>query len=340
MVGVGACGRSAPVTLMIVRAVSTPGFSSVHHLADLSIGLDAWIAVRNLPQGRAFGGIRIRAYPTDEAALCDALALSAAMAAKLAFAGLDEGGCKTVIRLRPDTDRAAAVRAVAEHIEGLAGVVWCGPDLGFGVADDAVLRAATGYVGCHGLGDAAGRGVALTIAGTLDALGRSVSGATVLIQGGGAVGAPAREHLEALGASTRVSDLVAERSDLDPAALWITSADVLAPCAVGGVLTADRCAVLEVRAVVPGANNALASREVADLLHLRGITYVPDFVAMAGAALLGVLRTLGQDSAALAAVEAMRARARTLVASAAAEGVSPLAVAEAEVRARLGSAAE
>jgi leucine dehydrogenase len=59
-------------------------------------------------------------------------------------------------------------------------------------------------------------------------------------------------------------------------------ADVLAPCALGGMLDLETIARLRVRVVAGAANNQLASDLGADALLERGIVWAPDFVINAG----------------------------------------------------------
>ena len=61
-----------------------------------------------------------------------------------------------------------------------------------------------------------------------------------------------------------------------------TEADLLAPCALGGVLNPDSVAALRVPVIAGAANNQLSDESVADLLSERGIVWAPDFVVNAG----------------------------------------------------------
>jgi leucine dehydrogenase len=112
------------------------------------------------------------------------------------------------------------------------------------------------------------------------------------VQGTGHVGS----HLVALlvdaGAEVVVADIdeararaVAEehRAELvSPERILSVTCDVLAPCALGGVLNRLTVPELHCRAVCGGANNQLADDAVADLLAGHGVLYAPDFVANAG----------------------------------------------------------
>ena len=58
--------------------------------------------------------------------------------------------------------------------------------------------------------------------------------------------------------------------------------DVLAPCALGSVVTPATVGELRCEIICGGANNQLASDEMDDALVARGILYAPDFVVNAG----------------------------------------------------------
>jgi valine dehydrogenase (NAD+) len=72
------------------------------------------------------------------------------------------------------------------------------------------------------------------------------------------------------------------RAVADTAELIRTPHDVYAPCALGGALDPDTVAVLPARIVCGGANNQLATPEVAEQLRGRGILYAPDYLVNAG----------------------------------------------------------
>src|SRR5262245_54481173 len=116
--------------------ISIPGYDAVHRVP--CAGAVAFVALHALIRGRAFGGIRIRPYPDERAALDDALGLARAMTRKVVLTGIEGGGGKTVL-IEPPADRAQALAALGEFIESLAGRYFSGPDLGFTDADGAVL---------------------------------------------------------------------------------------------------------------------------------------------------------------------------------------------------------
>jgi glutamate dehydrogenase/leucine dehydrogenase len=120
----------------------------------------------------------------------------------------------------------------------------------------------------------------------------SLADRRVHVVGVGHVGAPLVELLVAEGARVSVSDVFADRVaavvtrhrvDAHPPgdALGV-ECDVLAPCALGGVIDDVTIPKLRCRAIVGAANNQLGSDGAAERLAERGVLFVPDFVASAG----------------------------------------------------------
>ncbi len=122
----------------------------------------------------------------------------------------------------------------------------------------------------------------------------SLEGRTVAVAGVGKVGSWLVGHLVDDGADVVVTDVdpaAVERLQArhpsvhavaDTAELIRTPHDVYAPCALGGALDPDTVAVLPARIVCGGANNQLATPEVAEQLRGRGILYAPDYLVNAG----------------------------------------------------------
>ncbi len=61
--------------------------------------------------------------------------------------------------------------------------------------------------------------------------------------------------------------------------------DVFAPCALGGVLSADTIAELQCRVIGGSANNQLATPQDAERIAGAGIIYAPDYVINVGGAM-------------------------------------------------------
>jgi valine dehydrogenase (NAD+) len=114
------------------------------------------------------------------------------------------------------------------------------------------------------------------------------------VAGAGKVGSHLIGHLVEDGADVVVTDVdpaAVERvrsqhpqvkSVEDTATLVRTPHDIYSPNALGGALDEQTVALLPSRIVCGGANNQLATPEVAEQLRRRGILYAPDYLVNAG----------------------------------------------------------
>ena len=286
------------------------GHEAVHAFTDDASGLKAIIAIHSTARGPAAGGCRMFAYADDQAALDDALRLSRAMSHKNAVADLDLGGGKAVILGDPRTLKSGPLfEAFGRCVEAVGGRYWSAEDVGVSPADLAYARRTTRFVaGLEGHGAASGDPSPVTAEGVRRgiefcvrrALGRGLDGVTVAIQGVGHVGAYLADKLAADGARLVIADvddeavqLVAARtgaSVVAPAEIFDAEADVFAPCAMGGALSADTIGRLKARIVAGGANNQLANADAGRLLCERGVLYAPDFVINGG----GIINVAGE----------------------------------------------
>jgi leucine dehydrogenase len=167
----------------------------------------------------------------------------------------------------------------------------------------------------------------------------SLDGRTVAVVGLGHVGARLAGLLAAGGARLVLADIDPARRALaerlgaewsDPASALRAEVDVLAPCALGGVLDAASVPELRCRAIAGAANNQLAHDGIAALLAARGILWVPDFVANGGGVInISVELEPGGYSRerADAKVRGVADTVRTVLDHADATGATPLAAA-------------
>jgi leucine dehydrogenase len=118
-----------------------------------------------------------------------------------------------------------------------------------------------------------------------------LAGRRVAIVGLGHVGSALARRLRDAGCELVVSDIVdarraianelgAEWADAPEAAL--VECDVLAPCALGGMISEANVDELRCAIVCGSANNQLADDALADRLAAAGVLYAPDFIANAG----------------------------------------------------------
>jgi len=115
--------------------------------------------------------------------------------------------------------------------------------------------------------------------------------------------------------------------------------DVLAPCAVGGLVDDALAASLDCKVVCGAANNQLASRAVAATLARRRILYVPDFMANSG----GLVHVAAEWDRLEGRVSPQRLdrvaeRVEHILVLARAEGVTPLDAAECFALERIAAA--
>jgi leucine dehydrogenase len=329
---------------------------------DARSGLRAVIAVHSTALGPAVGGLRMMPYPDLDAAVFDALRLSAAMSLKNAAAGLGLGGGKAVIVSGPADDgdtRRARLIAFAGALESLGGSYFTAEDVGTSPQDMELLATRTRYV----LGLPPERGgtgdpspvTARTVLGAIRdgvrvRLGRdSLAGLRIGVVGVGKVGGALAEALAAEGAELVLADQsharageLAQRLDAQvstPDALLRERLDVLAPCATGEMIDAALASELSCAVIAGAANNPLVDDAAAEALHARGILYVPDFLANCG----GMLNVAAEyrragDGFVEAGVVAARERLRAVLDAAASSGRMPLDVAREQALSAIAAA--
>jgi leucine dehydrogenase len=305
-------------------------------------------------------------YEDSRAAVRDALRLSRAMTSKSAVAGLPLGGGKGVIMLPagaapPDSDRRRdALLDFGDGVAQLDGRYVTAEDVGTSAADMTVIAEQTEHVAGlalerGGSGDpspwtAFGVEIAIRVTcervwGTSELAGRSIA-----VIGLGNVGGTLARELAEAGAALVLADVAPGKRALadelgarwaDPDAALRADVDLVAPCALGGLLDHATVPELRCRAVVGAANNQLASDGVAAELHARGILWTPDFVANAGG-IINIAVELEPEG-----YSAERARARvlaigetvgTVLEMADSSGTTPLAAAQELARRRLEQA--
>ncbi len=267
------------------------------------VGLRAIIAIHNTTLGPSLGGCRLYDYASEADAVRDVLRLSRGMTYKAAVAGLDLGGGKSVMIGDPSLKSEAMFRAFGRHVESLGGRYITAEDMNTSVEDMDNIRRETRWVtgsaaatggsgdpspvtawGCyHGI-----RACLEVIYGSPEVAGRSVA-----IQGVGNVGYYLAKHLHEAGASLMYADINHKRiqrvmdefggSVLEGDDYCRANVDVLAPCAIGGIINLRTIPLIKAPIIAGGANNQLDDEtRDGEALSERGITYAPDYVINAG----------------------------------------------------------
>jgi glutamate dehydrogenase/leucine dehydrogenase len=330
---------------------------------DPGTGLRLIVAVHSTVLGPSLGGMRLRRYPGGlREALEDVLALSRTMTLKASAAGLDLGGGKAVMIDDGDpSQRLARMESAARAIESMGGAYITAEDIGTTTADMDHMARFTRF--CTGRSLASGGGgdpSPVTAETVLAAMRRGLAAQTgsddfegrqIGVIGLGKVGGALAERLAAEGARVVGCDLDAERCEWFAAehgvavapsteAMLAMRLDVLAPCACGGLIDDALARSIDVRVVAGAANNPLAGRGVAGTLMERGILYVPDFLANCG----GLIHVAGEwfgdggGAAEGARIEHAMDRLDDAIATSAAEGGTPLDVAERQALERVEAA--
>jgi leucine dehydrogenase len=291
----------------LLDAMTREGFEEVIALHDRESGLRGWIAIHDTCAGPAFGGIRRFIYRSEAEAVMDCLRLARAMTDKCRLANLPAGGAKVVLLDEAHVDWDRAYAALGRKVESLGGRFYTGPDVGTGGHELTQLVAETrfatdpGPLGPGELAESTAEGVFRGMQAALIHLDGQLDWASqkVVVQGLGAVGKQLARRLVEHGAQVvgsdvdpdRLREVVAELGiqGLDSTEVLHHPCDVLAPCAMGGLihdLTLER---LQARVVAGAANNVLARTLHGDRLHDQGVLYVPDFVINSGALIRGTV---------------------------------------------------
>jgi leucine dehydrogenase len=306
---------------------------------DAASGLEAILAIDDVTLGPAAGGVRTRAYRSPGDALADAVALARAMTLKCALAGLTAGGGKCVVLDHAGLDRARGFRVLGERVAELGGLFRTAGDLGTTAADLAAMASRCPWVHTDesGLAGAVAHGLLRCIEACAALRGVAVADLRVAVQGAGSIGAAVAQRLSAAGARLIVADVDAARARAvageigatvgDPAAILTAPVDVIAPCAVGGVIDVVVARSMRAWAVCGAANHLLASPEAEDALIARGVLAVPDVVASAGAVIEGIGRTVMQLSDRTPLIEALGTTARRILEESRLTGARPSAIA-------------
>lgn len=287
--------------MTVFSSMVTAGHEQVCFFQHPATGLRAIVAVHSTAPGPGMGGVRIRDYADDAAALTDVLRLSEAMSYKAACAGLPSGGAKAVVMGPFPEDRVAGMHALAGFVERLGGRYIATEDMGMNESDIARLNDVTRFAVGRSLADGGSgdpsphtaQGVINGMRSALRAADMSddFQGVRVAVQGCGNVGFSVLERLLNGGAevlASDISDAAVERARAAGATIVpndeiiAADVDVLAPCGIGAVLNERSIPDISARVIAGAANNQLATEADAERLAERGIVYAPDFVINAG----------------------------------------------------------
>ncbi len=287
-----------------VFSYTNEGFEQIIYFHNKETGLKGISCIHDTRLGPSCGGTRFYNYTCEEEALYDVTRLARGMTYKNAAAGLDIGGCKTVIIGDPkQLKNEAFFRSYGRYIQSLNGRLYTGQDMNITLQDCEYMDRETDYVSGV-LRKGAGSTTILTAKGTyvgmLAAVKRkfnqdNLNGLVIGFQG---VGAVVQEMVQYL----RENDLkrvyftdideekIKEFKELMPLANFVEpeeffnkNMDVFSPNAIGAVLNDDTIPKLTAKVVAGAANNVLKDEDKhGPMLEEKGILYAPDFVINAG----------------------------------------------------------
>jgi glutamate dehydrogenase (NAD(P)+) len=292
------------------------GSAKIIHVHEPACGLKATLVIDNVARGPAIGGLRMAPDAGTEACF----RLARAMTFKNAMAGLAHGGGKSVLRGDPRMPRERKehlIRAFAHALRNEHDYLF-GPDMGtdetcMAWVHDEIGRAvglpqALGGIPLDELG-ATGWGLASAAQAAAQYMDFKLAGARVAVQGFGAVGNHAARFLAAYGtllvAAADTQGTLIDANGIDVGELICikeggggvldysrgekrgadavidVACDIWIPAARPDVITAGNADRLKAKLVLQGANIAFTN-DAERMLHSRGVTVIPDFVANAG----------------------------------------------------------
>ena len=296
----------SPITVsdtLTITEIPVEGYERVVRGVDPQTGLHAIIAVHDTTLGPSLGGLRMWNYASEEDAVFDVLRLAKGMTYKSAVAKTGLGGGKAVMIGDAKAIKSEGLYlAMGRLVDSLDGLYTTAEDVNTSISDLEVVRRSTKYV--SGLSRADGGsgnpspytayGVYLGVRAALGwAFGNDdPKGRTIAVQGVGAVGGPLAERLAEAGATVyaadrnqaRLDELTAKHGVRQVTAndILTMECDLLAPCALGGILNNDLIPQLRTKAIAGAANNLLLKPEHGKALADRDILYAPDYVINAG----------------------------------------------------------
>lgn len=306
----------------VLSTIDQWGPEKIVVVADTRTQMRGVLVIDNTARGMAKGGTRMSPHVSIE----EVRRLARTMTWKWAGVDLSFGGAKAGIMADPSAPNKEEIlrawaRALRRHIPSEYVV---GLDMGLTERDAAVVQdelgdrgAAVGSpvelggvpydeLGLTGFGVAEAADVACSLSGL------QLQGATVAIQGFGAVGHAAAKRFVELGAQvvaiSSVDGVLYDPDGLDveqllelrrqcgdravkeyvggqalsPGEELLVVADVVVPAAIQDQIDGDLAARMQTRVVVEGANLP-TSQAAQEVFKQRGITLVPDFIANAGA---------------------------------------------------------
>jgi leucine dehydrogenase len=284
------------------------------------------VAESTCSQRPANGGLRLLSYDDDATCKADGHRLASLMTNKHDLYGTGFAGGKVVARAAdPAAVKDELINVTADLLESLDGAMITGFDLNTSLEDMERLTALTPHVlAAVGSPVDASSATAFGTIGAVEAVLKSsleqATPGTALVHGCGAVGGPVAKALIANGWTVFTVDMDPARANLPGATMldphsdwWNRELDLLLPCSISGLLTAEITAALQVKAVVPAANAPFADPALAESLRQRNVRVLPDPLVNAGAVIADSIERFSPDAWKQASPEQVYAFVRNAV---------------------------
>ena len=271
-------------------------------------------AIHRSKRGAGQGGTRLKRYDSVKSIFDDVMRLSKGMTEKNAFAQIWWGGGKSVIhpavhpKSIPADMRTKIFSRFGRFIASLKGLYVCAEDMNTTPEDMRLIHANNRFCTCvpTEIGGSSNpskftaKGVFRGLLAGVHFLQKikdpdrvALRGIHLLVQGAGNVGFHLIELAVQAGAQVTVFDNYPPTRDklrqhfpkeqvkvIDNGDdLYKIPADVFSPNAIGATLNDETIPQLQVKIIAGAANNQLLDAERhAEMIHQRGILYIPDFV--------------------------------------------------------------
>lgn len=277
---------------------------ATHFFYHKATGLKSIISIHDTTLGPALGGCRFVNYASEEQALLDVSRLSRGMTYKSAVAGVPFGGGKAVIMGDHTHLRSREFfREFGRCVHSLGGEYITSVDMNTTVRDLKWVKETTPHVtwveggGAEDIGNPSPMTAYGVYCGLKSAAAHklkvdSFRGVRIAVQGVGAVGLALCELLYRDGAELVIADMHPDKAQriaaqfkaqvVDVQSVMYQDVDILAPCALGGVLNDETIPQLKAKIIGGAANNQLLEDRHGTMLNDRGILYCPDYVINAG----------------------------------------------------------
>ncbi len=292
------------------------GHENVFKIQSPQHGFTAFIGVHSTALGPGLGGTRYKEYATEDEALSDVLRLSEAMTWKNSAGEINHGGGKTVVMAiegqRLPSDTTLQILAQGLNIINQNSATYFGAaDMNVGESCLNYMQTFTKWIKGTSSTDpkiVGGDPSPLTALGVYECMKvaakhklnkNSLSGVRVSMQGLGAVGRTLAKYVYDDGgiitgcdtnpeAFTLLNSMGVEITQVGLDEIYDAPADIFAPNAIGGTLTAetiDRIKTAGVKIICGAANNQQQDQiggTQSRILRDNGILYCPDYIVNAG----------------------------------------------------------